>query len=202
MTLRVYLLLLATIYAVSKAGFVPPAEWCLPSAHLKELSGCIAMTDKEDECGGKASDKEKLDCYCTQEMLSSFYEPAADCTEAALAAIMRRTSAPTDTCLRLACHTHHAYVSRQCTRSSPSASITGIYRETLPSIDLTSFLGITETDEGSHVQSSQSATDIPGVDGDPWTTGIKPAPAGTTATAAQTARDQAGDSGPLMGELR
>lgn len=71
---RVYLLLLTTLCTVAKAGFVPPAEWCLPSAHLKELSGCIAMTDKEDECGGKSSDEEKLDCYCTQEMLSSFYE--------------------------------------------------------------------------------------------------------------------------------
>ena len=83
MVFRVYLLLLATIYIVAKAGFVPPAEWCLPSAHLKELSGCIAMTDKEDECGGKASDTEKLDCYCTQEVLSSFYEYIASFTSLA-----------------------------------------------------------------------------------------------------------------------
>jgi hypothetical protein len=74
MTLRAYLLFLAIICNVAKAGIVPPAEWCLPSAHMKELSGCIAMTDKEDECGAKASEEERLDCYCTQEMLSSFYE--------------------------------------------------------------------------------------------------------------------------------
>jgi hypothetical protein len=67
-------LFLAIICNVAKAGFVPPAEWCLPSAHLKELSGCIAMTNKEDECRAKVSEEEKLDCYCTQEMLSSFYE--------------------------------------------------------------------------------------------------------------------------------
>jgi hypothetical protein len=71
---RVYLVFIAIISTFANAGFVPPAEWCLPSAHLKELSGCVAMTDKEDECGGKGSEKEKLDCYCTQEMLSSFYE--------------------------------------------------------------------------------------------------------------------------------
>ena len=70
----VFLLLLAITCNIAKAGFVPPAEWCLPSAHLKELSGCIAMTNKEDECGGKGSDDEKLDCYCAQEMLTSFYE--------------------------------------------------------------------------------------------------------------------------------
>jgi hypothetical protein len=74
MTFRVCLFFLAIICTFAKAGFVPPAEWCLPSAHLKELSGCVAMTDKEDECGGKGSEKVKLDCYCTQEMLSSFYE--------------------------------------------------------------------------------------------------------------------------------
>jgi hypothetical protein len=75
MTFLLYLLFLVAICTVARAGiFVPPAELCLPSAHLKELSGCIAMTDKEDECGGKGSEEEKLDCYCTQEMLSSFYE--------------------------------------------------------------------------------------------------------------------------------
>ena len=74
MTLGLLVLFLAITGHVAKAGFVPPAEWCLPSAHLKELSGCIAMTNKEDECGAKASAEEKLDCYCTQEMLSSFYE--------------------------------------------------------------------------------------------------------------------------------
>jgi hypothetical protein len=46
----------------------------LPSANMTALSGCIAMTDKEDECGGKESQEEKLDCYCTQEMLNSFFE--------------------------------------------------------------------------------------------------------------------------------
>jgi len=72
---RICLLLLATIFVFANAGpFVPPAEFCLPSAHLKELSGCIAMTDKEEECSGKASDGEKLDCFCTQEMLSAYFE--------------------------------------------------------------------------------------------------------------------------------
>jgi hypothetical protein len=74
MTLRGCLLFLAIICSVAKAGIVPPAEWCLPSAHLKELSGCIAMSNKQDECGAKVSEEERLDCYCTQEMLSSFYE--------------------------------------------------------------------------------------------------------------------------------
>jgi hypothetical protein len=55
-------------------GFVPPAEWCLPTAHLKELSGCIAMTDKEDECAGKGTEDAKLDCFCTQDMLTAYYE--------------------------------------------------------------------------------------------------------------------------------
>ena len=71
---RLYLLLLAALCTIIKAGFVPPAEWCLPSAHLKELSGCKSMVSKEEECGGKSSQEEKLNCYCTQEMLSSFYE--------------------------------------------------------------------------------------------------------------------------------
>jgi hypothetical protein len=60
---------------IVEAGFpVPDAKWCLPSANMTELSGCIAMTDLEDECGGKNSDEEKLECYCTQEMLDSFFE--------------------------------------------------------------------------------------------------------------------------------
>jgi hypothetical protein len=53
---------------------VPDAKWCLPSSNLTELSGCIAMTDKEDECGGKESQEDKLDCYCTQEVLNSIFE--------------------------------------------------------------------------------------------------------------------------------
>ncbi|KAF2473546.1 uncharacterized protein BDR25DRAFT_217272 [Lindgomyces ingoldianus] len=31
------------------------------------------MTDKEDECSAKKTENEKLDCYCTQEMLSSIF---------------------------------------------------------------------------------------------------------------------------------
>lgn len=67
------LLILCTLWSLSNAGFVPPAELCLPSSHLKELSGCIAMTNKEDECAAKETEDEKLDCYCTQEMLSSIF---------------------------------------------------------------------------------------------------------------------------------
>lgn len=67
------LLILYTLWSLSNAGIVPPAELCLPSAHLKELSGCIAMTDKEDECAAKETEDEKLDYYCTQEMLSSIF---------------------------------------------------------------------------------------------------------------------------------
>jgi len=75
MGLQVWILLFATLVVVANAGgFVPPAEWCLPSSGLKELSGCIAMTNKEEECEGKSSNDEKLDCYCTQEMLSSYFE--------------------------------------------------------------------------------------------------------------------------------
>lgn len=75
MGFHLWLLIFATLFVVAHAGsFVPPADWCLPSAHLKELTGCITMTDKEAECEGKASDDEKLDCYCTQEMFSSFFE--------------------------------------------------------------------------------------------------------------------------------
>ena len=69
------LFVLAAIFIFANVGpFVPPVEFCLPSSHLKELSGCIAMTNKEEECNGKASDDEKLDCFCTQEMLSSYFE--------------------------------------------------------------------------------------------------------------------------------
>ena len=32
------------------------------------------MTDLEEECGGKPTNDEKLDCYCTQEMLSAYFE--------------------------------------------------------------------------------------------------------------------------------
>lgn len=72
---RMYPLFLVAFCIVVKAfAWVPPAEWCLPTAHLKELSGCIAMTSKEDECAGKGSAEEKLNCYCTQEMFSSFYK--------------------------------------------------------------------------------------------------------------------------------
>ncbi|KAF2260342.1 hypothetical protein CC78DRAFT_584903 [Lojkania enalia] len=71
---------LACAVSFSKAGFVPPAEWCLPSAHLKELSGCISMTDFEDECDAKPSNDERLDCYCRQEVLSSYFACKDDIT--------------------------------------------------------------------------------------------------------------------------
>jgi hypothetical protein len=67
------LLILCAVLFLSHAGFVPPAELCLPSSHLKELSGCIAMTNKEDECAAKETEDENLDCYCTQEYLSSIF---------------------------------------------------------------------------------------------------------------------------------
>ncbi|KAH8585410.1 hypothetical protein B0O99DRAFT_530952 [Bisporella sp. PMI_857] len=51
---------------------------CLPSSDLKELSGCVAMADKEDECGGKSSHDEKLTCFCVQEMLSAYYDCKSD----------------------------------------------------------------------------------------------------------------------------
>ncbi|ORY12581.1 hypothetical protein BCR34DRAFT_600472 [Clohesyomyces aquaticus] len=72
--------LVFAILSLSKSGFVPPAEWCLPSAHLKELSGCVAMTDLEDECGTKQTEDAKLDCYCSQEMLSSYFACQDDIT--------------------------------------------------------------------------------------------------------------------------
>ncbi len=71
----VNLLALATVFVFANAGpFVPPAKLCLPSSGLKELSGCIAMSDKEDECGGKETDDDKLDCFCTQEVLNAYFE--------------------------------------------------------------------------------------------------------------------------------
>jgi hypothetical protein len=71
--LTLFLFVLLRVTMIVCAGFVPPAEFCLPSAHLKELSGCIAMTNKEDECGAKETQEDKLDCYCTQDTLSSIY---------------------------------------------------------------------------------------------------------------------------------
>lgn len=67
------LLVTFSFILIINAGFVPPAELCLPTAHLKKLEGCIAMTDKEDECAAKESDDEKLKCYCTQETLDSIF---------------------------------------------------------------------------------------------------------------------------------
>jgi len=56
-----------------RAGFVPPAELCLPDSGLKELSGCIAMDSRIDSCKAKPNREEALDCYCVQEMLDSYY---------------------------------------------------------------------------------------------------------------------------------
>jgi hypothetical protein len=66
------LLAVSLIAKQAAYGFVPPAEFCLPTSGLKELSGCIAMTNKQDECGAKGTNDEKTDCYCSQEMLSGF----------------------------------------------------------------------------------------------------------------------------------
>ena len=66
------LLAVSLVAKQAACGFVPPAEFCLPTSGLKELSGCIAMTNKQDECRAKGTDNEKIDCYCTQEMLSGF----------------------------------------------------------------------------------------------------------------------------------
>jgi hypothetical protein len=85
-----------------------------------------------------------------------------------------------------------------------ATQLTNYPQETLSSVDLTSFLGITglSANTGSRVQPSQSATDKPGVNGASWTTRIQPAPAGTTTAAAQTTRDQTGADGLLKEQLR
>jgi hypothetical protein len=70
--LALFLFAVSLIAKHAACGFVPPAEFCLPTSGLKELSGCIAMTDKQDECGAKGTNDEKINCYCTQEMLSGF----------------------------------------------------------------------------------------------------------------------------------
>lgn len=58
---------------LSSAGFVPPAEFCLPDSGLKELSGCVKWTDLRDKCNAMDSEEARLECYCTQEYLSSLY---------------------------------------------------------------------------------------------------------------------------------
>lgn len=75
MSFHLALVLVTVLIAMEAAcGLVPPAEFCLPTAHLKELSGCIAMTNKQDSCREKGTTEEKVGCYCTQEMLSAFIE--------------------------------------------------------------------------------------------------------------------------------
>jgi hypothetical protein len=60
---------------VSRAYFLlPPAELCFPDSGLKELSGCKAMATISDLCKSKTTLEEKLECFCTQEMLSSYFE--------------------------------------------------------------------------------------------------------------------------------
>ncbi|KAH9210189.1 hypothetical protein DL95DRAFT_466092 [Leptodontidium sp. 2 PMI_412] len=61
-------------------GGVPPADWCLPSAHLTELSGCLAMNDYHARCKALVTDEEKVDCFCQQEMLSDYYKCQSDVT--------------------------------------------------------------------------------------------------------------------------
>ncbi|KAG9229332.1 hypothetical protein BJ875DRAFT_489015 [Amylocarpus encephaloides] len=81
MQIQAYISFLGTLLTIANAGgFVPPAEWCLPNSGLKELSGCIAMTNREKECGEKPTDDEKLNCFCVQEMLSSYYDCKSDIT--------------------------------------------------------------------------------------------------------------------------
>ena len=70
----VFFYLVVGFIAKAGWGFVPSAEFCLPSSGLKELSGCIAMTNKQAECREKSTYEEKIDCYCTQEKLSAFHE--------------------------------------------------------------------------------------------------------------------------------
>jgi len=68
------LLILAALEAVVQAGYVPPAEMCLPDSGLKELSGCLAMDRRSELCRSKETREEKIDCFCVQEMLQSYYE--------------------------------------------------------------------------------------------------------------------------------
>lgn len=71
----IYLILTALVALIpaAAAGFVPPAEWCVPDSGLKELSGCIEWTNLRDECGSKGNQEERLKCACTQQYLSSLY---------------------------------------------------------------------------------------------------------------------------------
>lgn len=55
-------------------GVVPLAEFCLPSANLTELSGCVEMTEYHAHCRNFSTDEEKIDCFCQQEMLSDYYK--------------------------------------------------------------------------------------------------------------------------------
>ncbi|PVH78371.1 hypothetical protein DL98DRAFT_590492 [Cadophora sp. DSE1049] len=84
------LLLMSTLASLARAillprqdfvmGNVPPAEWCLPSAHLTELSGCIAMNEYHASCKALTTDQEKINCFCQQEMLSDYYKCQSDVT--------------------------------------------------------------------------------------------------------------------------
>lgn len=74
MIVRSQLFVLAGTIFSANACVVPPAEFCLPSANLTELSGCIAMCDLEDKCGSNAVEATQLDCYCQQEILSSIFK--------------------------------------------------------------------------------------------------------------------------------
>ena len=77
-------------------------------------------------------------------------------------------------------------------------------QQTLPPIDLTSFLHITgqTANSVSHTKSPESATFIPRVKRGPWTSKIEPAPAGSATTAVQTARDPPTTDTLIAGELR
>jgi hypothetical protein len=75
MVLSVILIFVSAFAVKTRAACVaPPAQFCFPSANLTELSGCIAMCDKEGECEGKSSQEEKLECACTQELLDAYFK--------------------------------------------------------------------------------------------------------------------------------
>ena len=82
-----------------------------------------------------------------------------------------------------------ALAPRQGRRRLSKPRLTYYPQQTLSSIDLTSFLGITGLSAHTKLGtlSPQAATDMPHVNGGSWTTSIKPASPGTAVIALQTA---------------
>ena len=68
------ILIAAICKAVVAACTAPPAAFCLPSANLTELSGCVAMCNKEGICEEKSTEEQRLDCVCSQEQLDSYFK--------------------------------------------------------------------------------------------------------------------------------